>query len=178
MSDPGDTTVAPTLIEPTLDRYEAWAECVRDYDNPRDMQGSGWWWIDDFGPDRASCAALVAKARQLTSDPPAELVVSDCLWIADGPAVVGFLMLRHTIDNDFLRTQGGHIGYSVRPAWRRRGVAGAALTLALDRARGLGLERVLITCDDDNLASARTIESRGGVFEGMHGDKRRYWIAL
>ena len=34
-----------------------------------------------------------------------------------------------------------------------------------------------MTCDLDNLASARTIEANGGVFEGELRGKRRYWIA-
>ncbi|MFI2707699.1 GNAT family N-acetyltransferase, partial [Nocardioides sp. CER28] len=69
-------------------------------------------------------------------------------------------------------------GYSIRPSYRRQGHASRALGLALERAREIGLDRVLITCDEDNLGSARTIESQGGVFESMCGIKRRYWISL
>lgn len=168
----------PTLVRPSMERYPAWVECVGDFGDHRQMHGSGWWWLDDFDTDRGSCETLIAQAARLRVEPPEGLVVSDCFWIADGPDVVGFLMLRHSIDHEFLRTQGGHIGYSVRPSYRRRGFASRALGLALDEARRLGLERVLLTCDTDNIASARTIESRGGIFESTYGDKRRYWIAL
>ena len=56
------------------------------------------------------------------------------------------------------------------------------LSLALQEAKKLGIPRVLITCDDDNIASARTIEANGGTFERMaylDGEiLRRYWIEL
>ncbi|MBO1754210.1 GNAT family N-acetyltransferase [Allobranchiibius sp. CTAmp26] len=101
-------------------------------------------------------------------------------WIVDGTApdvVLGSIALRHHIGTDFLREHGGHIGFGVRPSARGTGVASAALRAALPRARALSLDRVLLTCDEDNEASRRTIESCGGVFERMADTRRRYWIA-
>ncbi|WP_373288854.1 GNAT family N-acetyltransferase [Microlunatus endophyticus] len=64
-------------------------------------------------------------------------------------------------------------------------MATRALGLVLDRARQLGLDSVLLTCDSDNLAAARTIERCGGRLEDGGGDLptdaalvRRYWIQL
>ena len=76
------------------------------------------------------------------------VVHSDYLWIADGDPerVIGFIAIRHTL-NAFLLQEGGHIGYSVRPARRREGHATRALALALDRAAELGIDRTLVTCD-------------------------------
>ena len=95
--------------------------------------------------------------------------------------IVGMIDLRHRL-NDFLAEFGGHIGYSVRPDERRKGYAKRMLELVLQEARARGLKRVLITCDDDNEGSARTIEANGGVFERMakmDGEVlRRYWIEL
>lgn len=95
--------------------------------------------------------------------------------------IVGMIDLRHRL-NDFLAEYGGHIGYSVRPDERRKGYAKRMLALVLEEARGRGISRVLITCDDDNVASARTIEANGGVFERtacLDGEVlRRYWIEL
>lgn len=89
---------------------------------------------------------------------------------------VGFLAIRHRL-NDFLLELGGHIGYSVRPSRRREGHAGAALALAVREARDhLDLRHVLVTCDEDNVASLRTIESTGGILEDTRQGKRRYWI--
>jgi len=74
-----------------------------------------------------------------------------------------------------LRTLG-HIGYSVRPSARRRGFAGDALRDALPIALSLGIQRVLITCDEGNVGSRRTTEKNGGVYEDSRKGKRRYWI--
>lgn len=114
---------------------------------------------------------------------PAHLVTATlyvCVRKTDG-CIVGMIDVRHSL-NDFLAEYGGHIGYSVRPDERRKGCAKAMLALALKEAKKLGIERVLITCDDDNVGSARTIEANGGVFERLtHLENeilRRYWIEL
>ena len=98
-------------------------------------------------------------------------------WIADGDEVVGFLALRHRL-NEWLLNEGGHIGFSVRPSRRREGHAHQALKLALPGAKRLGLDRVLLTCDEDNDGSRLTIEGNGGVYEDSRNGKRRYWIAV
>jgi predicted acetyltransferase len=89
--------------------------------------------------------------------------------------MVGFLALRHEL-TPWLLEEGGHIGYSVRPARRGHGHATRALALAVRRAAELGLDRVLLTCDEPNVPSARTIERNGGAYEDTRNGKRRYWI--
>lgn len=97
--------------------------------------------------------------------------------------IVGRSSIRWEL-NDFLRTLGGHIGYAVRPAHRRQGHATEILRQSVDILRARGVHRILVTCDDDNLASARVIEANGGVLEGVvpHVDpgeppRKRYWIS-
>ncbi|WP_315092890.1 GNAT family N-acetyltransferase [uncultured Cellulomonas sp.] len=100
-----------------------------------------------------------------------------------GPTLVGRLSVRHRL-NEELALVGGHIGYVVLPEHRRRGYAGVMMREALRIAREVGLDRVLVTCSDDNHASVRVIETAGGVLEDVvthpvSGEpKRRYWIAL
>lgn len=97
------------------------------------------------------------------------------LWGVEDGAYVGSLAIRHTL-NDYLLAQGGHIGYSVRPSARRRGVATAMLRQALPRAKALGIDPVLLTCDEDNAGSRRVIEANGGVYEDTWVDGvLRYW---
>lgn len=109
-------------------------------------------------------------------------VPSTFLLAVVGPDVVGRVSIRHQL-NGFLLQWGGHIGYGVRPAFRRRGYATTILKLSLGIAHQLGLEQVLVTCDDTNIASATVIERCGGRLEdivpGEAADcppKRRYWI--
>jgi len=115
---------------------------------------------------------------------PPGLVPSTFLFAFVDDRIVGRVAIRHSL-NAFLERTGGHIGYVVVPEFRRRGYATTILRLALQIARHeIGLERVLITCDVDNVASKRTIERNGGVLEGIieapgfEKPLRRYWIDL
>jgi predicted acetyltransferase len=95
--------------------------------------------------------------------------------------IVGRVSIRHEL-NAFLTERGGHIGYGVRPEFRGRGYATAILLEALGIIHNLGVQRVLVTCDDANIASSRVIEKCGGVLENIieidGGEPlRRYWIA-
>jgi predicted acetyltransferase len=107
---------------------------------------------------------------------PATFLVAD----VDGE-IVGRTSIRHTL-NDFLRQVGGHIGYGVLPRYRRRGYATEILRQSLVVARSVGVDRALVTCDDDNVGSIAVIEAGGGRLDsvievpGVTARIRRYWI--
>lgn len=172
------------LTRPTLDLFDSWAEAVTEFGGAH-VDGAGL--ALGASADRETCAALIAKAEaqsDTSQTPPTGFVHNDLYWLTDDGEVVGFVSLRHEL-NDFLRIVGGHIGYSVRPSRRRQGYATRGLALALERSRELGLDRVMLTCDDDNPGSFRTIERAGGVLEDVtdrsehgHPRLRRYWIEL
>jgi predicted acetyltransferase len=121
------------------------------------------------------CAYTAALAED-DAPRPAGWVTGTYLWMVDGDEVVGRISLRHDL-TPWLLEVGGHVGYAVRPSARRRGHATRALALILPVAAGRGIERVLVTCDDTNLASRKVIEANGGVLEDNRGGKLRFWIA-
>lgn len=97
--------------------------------------------------------------------------------------IIGMINIRHRL-NDFLFNEGGHIGYSIRPTERNKGYATLMLESALQKCREIGLDKVLITCDKINIASAKVIQHNNGVLENeIYSDTfseviQRYWIYL
>ncbi|WBB65911.1 GNAT family N-acetyltransferase [Micromonospora sp. WMMD812] len=170
----------PELIAPTVRLHAAWREARDDWGPGVHEDGFGLRPSDEVD----SPAGFATWVRRLTeaSDParPLDAGSVHCTyrWIVEDDQVLGAIALRHG-ENDFVR-RVGHIGYGVRPSARRRGLAAWALGRMLAEARELGLDRVLIVCAADNLASAKTIERHGGVLEGIQdteiGAVRRYWV--
>lgn len=108
-------------------------------------------------------------------------LVPETWLVADVDGVlVGSASIRHWL-NHRLRHEGGHIGYAVLASFRRRGLATEILRQSLIIARAMGIQPVLVTCNDDNVGSATVIERCGGILENRVVDsegrsKRRYWI--
>ncbi len=96
--------------------------------------------------------------------------------------IVGVIDLRHHINTPILSTWGGHMGYYVRPGERGKGYAKKMVRQNLQHCKALHIEKVMITCDTDNLASEKVIIANGGVFEKtveVDGDlMKRYWISI
>jgi predicted acetyltransferase len=80
--------------------------------------------------------------------------------------LVGRVSLRYEL-NEFLRSGPGHIGYHVIERHRGKGFATEMLRLSLELTRASGISDALVTCDVDNLASARVIEKCGGIFQDV-----------
>jgi len=116
------------------------------------------------------------RAKRLEETPrPQGFVPGTELWLVDGEEFLGRVGIRHRLTPALLEA-GGHIGYDVRPSARRRGHATAMLREALIVARGLGIERALVTCDVDNIGSRTVIERNGGVLEDERVGKLRFWV--
>lgn len=109
-------------------------------------------------------------------------VPSTTYWLTDGEELLGAANIRHEL-NEQLLNFGGHIGYGIKPSARGRGLATKQLALALEKAKSLGIERALITCNRTNVASKQVILRNGGVPDTPFTEKdgtivERFWIEL
>jgi len=100
--------------------------------------------------------------------------------------IIGITNIRHKL-NDWYLLKGGHIGFSVRPAERKKGYGTKLLSLGLKRCKELGIKKVLVVCDKENKGSAKTIINNKGILENeieddeidnISGIKQRYWIDI
>ena len=169
------------LVEPSVELKDEFQAMVREY---LEIDGTKPDWrfeqaLDDY-------AGYVQKLRDysLGKNLPEDWIPSSTYWLVDSDStVLGHSSLRHELTPQ-LQRYGGHIGYYIRPSQRQKGYGSLILSLSLEKANDLGLKRILITCDDDNAASARIIERHGGVLEdkimndGHKVPTRRYWIDL
>ena len=132
-------------------------------------------------------AAWIDHCRALTDPatlPPGYVAAEEWMLLRGAQnRILGLVNIRLSIDDDYLREYGGHIGYGVRPSERRKGYASQMLALALERCRELGIDKALVTCDKDNVASAKTILKNGGLLGDEYAEDngniiQRYWITL
>ena len=175
----GTSVMTPTLVLPAPE-HEAAALAYRQehYANgePRINGSSAMHQFDNY----ADWLAQSQIESAFTNKEGYKLVPATTYFAMLGEKVVGTVQIRHEL-NEYLSQVGGHIGYSIAPSERGKGYGNAQLTLALEKARMLGLLRVMITCNSDNIASARTILRNGGVHDSDFTEDdgtivQRYWI--
>ena len=136
----------------------------------------------DFASYIEAITGQTGSIRLLTGEIVPKVPFS-VFWLVEGDEFIGEASIRHELNAHLLK-EGGHVGYGIRPSRQRQGYGRLILALALAECRRLGLDRVLLTCDDRNLASARIIEANGGRLENVVADPagrgalRRYWISL
>lgn len=127
--------------------------------------------------------SFVARLLSRETMPELPAVPESVYWgVIDG-SVVGFLALRHRL-NERLARFGGHIGYEVRPSRRRQGIATQMLRRVLTTGSARAIGRILVTCSPHNAASRKAIEANGGVLadivfaDEVNRETCRYWIAV
>lgn len=168
------------LIFPNKEYSEAWESVIKEIEEKKEkmtpyaLKGE----TDDYNiflknAENNSKGINIAKDR----------VQSDIYFLIEEEStrILGAIDIRHSL-NEYLFSSGGHIGYGIRPSERRKGYATKMLALALDKSRALDLDKVLVTCNKENIGSAKTIMNNGGVLENEVLDGKniiqRYWIKL
>lgn len=169
-------TPEATLVKPTAELRPEFIAMAEEYSlagDPRYQPA-----LEDFP---AYLRGLLDGARGIGLSPGR--APHSTFWLASGRRLLGRSSLRHHLTPE-LEDEGGHVGYDVRPSERLKGYGKLILRLTLAEARKLGLDRALLTCDTDNVASAKVIEGNGGRLKDQSVSKRsgklisRYWIKL
>jgi predicted acetyltransferase len=168
-----------TLVEPRDDLKTAFQEMALEYRAAGEYYAHHVTAMNDFTGFMAGIRNLRKGVNLLPN-----LVPMTTYWLLkDDQFILGESRLRHRL-TPALQNEGGHIGYAIRPGQRRKGYGTCVLDLTLEKARDMGLSRVLVTCDTDNLPSARIIEKNGGALSGYGispssgAQVSQYWIDL
>jgi len=120
---------------------------------------------------------IIELAKEKGLNIPAGYVAESVYWLIDQEEFIGKVNVRHQL-TEKLKQIGGHIGYDIRPSKRGLGYGNNILRLVLSEAKKIGMKRVLLTCNINNLLSKKVIENNGGVFQDRLNDNLRYWIKL
>lgn len=181
MTAPGVAEEDLQLVEAAIEYQEQFADLAREYaalGDPREK-----------ARHEEAMKDIPGHIQRLQEMPrgenlPEGIVPATTYWLVrGGRTIVATGNLRHRL-TPRLEHEGGHIGYGTRPSERRKGYGTILCRLVLQKAREMGLKRVLITCDTDNVASAKIIRKNGGRLENQVVStetgklKDRYWVEL
>lgn len=124
------------------------------------------------------------KDNRDVSKLPKQYVPSYDYFFVEEDKFIGIVHIRIRLTENLLR-YGGHIGYAINPKYWNQGYGTKLLQAAINNYKNIIEEdKILITSDDDNIASCKIIEANGGVLENIIENKdceetfltRRYWI--
>ena len=128
---------------------------------------------------------FIQSLDTMENDPPRLMVPGTLFCLVDGEEILGVCEIRHFLNSGLLK-YGGHMGYGVAPKHRGNGYAAKMIELSKPFMEQVGIDRCLITCVEENVASAKTIINAGGVLEneveiirnGMPKIGLRYWVDI
>ncbi len=140
--------------------------------------------IKDITPDNFDDFLMeLEKNKNMKLYKPYLVDQTTFILVDDNNHIYGGTNVRHEL-NERLLTHGGQIGYLIRPSERKKGYGSLMLKLTLIECNKFGIDKVLLTCREENKGSAKVIENNGGVYEKSMKDTennkiyRRYWINI
>ncbi|RFU66114.1 GNAT family N-acetyltransferase [Bacillus sp. V59.32b] len=169
------------LIKPTI---ELKSEYLSFYQEWKDSGKVMVPWV--IGEDPSDFQAMVNRLQDYEKGenlPGNWIFENSTLWLIDhSKKVIGVVNIRHRLTERLLDT-GGHIGYGIRPSERRKGYATEILSLCLQKAKELGIDKALVVCDQGNTGSEKAIVKNGGIpgkdyVEENGNVLKRYWIEI
>lgn len=168
------------LLSPTADLQ---SEYLSFYQEWKDSGENMVPWVISTDPSDFDGMIRFLLDNQKEDNLPERWVPSSTYWlISEDKKVIGAVNIRHRL-NENLMNRGGHIGYGIRTSERRKGYATKLLALSLEKAKELGIKKALVTCDESNIASAKTIVNNGGVRDTDFIEENgnvvlRFWIEV
>lgn len=165
------------LERPDLKWIKSYFEFVREIEAAAEPLG----WLKP--KDQESLNDFINRLLEAETNPSPDKVNDSIYWCRLENEIVGRVSLRHFLNAD-LKEYGGHIGYEVRPSYRRRGIAKEMLRLILETPTARQIGKLLLTCSPKNVASIKAIVRNGGVFEKtafvpkVNRETSYYWIDL
>ena len=171
--------LGPYLSLPTAVVRDSFLAAVDEFEEAQE------WSADEANEARSDFDGYIErlKNRAHGEDLPEGYVPESIFWLIESNTYIGRISVRHQL-TEKLKNFGGTIGYAIRPSERRKGYGKKLLALGLHKAAELGINEVILTCDETNVGSRRIIEANGGELleggvkmEDQSVPKRRYKIA-
>lgn len=172
------------LVKPDSKYEKSYVEAFHEMQSDSDR--AAWMYLGDsasFESIQKNFNAYVESLLSREQQAPVGFVRDSVYWAIQNNEIVGRIAIRHEL-NDFLKKVGGHVGYIVRPSARGKGIATEMLRMLLQTDKAKEVKNILLTCDEHNVASEKTIRNNNGFFEsvvdvGPHTSrKKRFWIRL
>ncbi len=173
------------LVLPSVQYKRSFIEAVKEFQKNTDMRAVRRSRYHELSTTELEKNFNTFVERELShaegKNLPAGYVPQTDYWLIDRNEFIGHVNIRHEL-TDHLKEIGGHIGYDIRPSKRRQGYGNKILELTISKAKNLGIDQALLTCDVTNIPSRKIIEKNGGILENevtnpeTGVNKLRFWI--
>ncbi|MCR2821274.1 GNAT family N-acetyltransferase [Lederbergia panacisoli] len=168
------------LLKPTLELQEEYLGFYQEWKGSQEDMVP---WVISKDPSDFQGMVQFLMDNERGENLPDNWVPDSTFWlVTESKKIIGAVNIRHRL-TETLFNSGGHIGYGIRPSERKKGYATKLLELSLEKAKELGINKALVVCDENNVASEKTILKNGGIPDNSFIEKngniiKRFWIHI